>query len=78
MPIEDVAGTVQPVTALQSEYSLWMRDHEAEIIPTLARLGIGLVPCSPLGKRYLTGATNSRTSLADNDLRPMLPRQYPR
>ncbi|MFB8003269.1 aldo/keto reductase [Nocardia sp. NPDC056000] len=68
------AHAVQPVTALQSEYSLWTRDLEAEIIPTLAKLGIGLVPFSPLGKGYLTGTIDSRTSLADNDLRRMLPR----
>lgn len=55
------AHRVQPVTALQSEYSLWTRDHEAEIIPTLEKLGIGLVPYSPLGKGYLTGTIDSRT-----------------
>ncbi|WP_116200179.1 aldo/keto reductase [Amycolatopsis circi] len=71
------AHAVQPVAALQSEYSLWMRDHEAEIIPTLEKLGIGLVPYSPLGKGYLTGTIDSRTSLADNDLRRMLPRFTP-
>ncbi|ATY13038.1 aldo/keto reductase [Amycolatopsis sp. AA4] len=71
------AHAVQPVTALQSEYSLWMRDHEAEIIPALEKLGIGLVPYSPLGKGYLTGTIDSRTSLADNDLRRLLPRFAP-
>ncbi|MEV6073019.1 aldo/keto reductase [Nocardia sp. NPDC052001] len=71
------AHAVQPVTALQSEYSLWTRDLDAEIIPTLAALGIGLVPFSPLGKGYLTGTIDSRTSLADNDLRRMLPRFSP-
>ena len=71
------AHGVQPVTALQSEYSLWTRDHEAEIIPTLEKLGVGLVPYSPLGKGYLTGTIDSRTSLADNDLRRMLPRFTP-
>lgn len=71
------AHAVQPVTALQSEYSLWTREHEAEIIPTLEKLGIGLVPYSPLGKGYLTGTIDSRTSLADNDLRRMLPRFTP-
>lgn len=71
------AHRVQPVAALQSEYSLWTRDHEAEIIPTLEKLGIGLVPYSPLGKGYLTGTIDSRTSLADNDLRRMLPRFTP-
>lgn len=59
------AHAVQPVTALQSEYSLWMREHETEIIPTLAELGIGLVPYSPLGKGFLTGKIDSSTSLAD-------------
>ncbi|MBB4784154.1 aldo/keto reductase [Streptomyces rapamycinicus] len=71
------AHAVQPVTALQSEYSLWMREHEAEIIPTLEKLGIGLVPYSPLGKGYLTGKIDYRTSLADNDLRRSLPRFTP-
>ncbi|GAA1195535.1 aldo/keto reductase [Pseudonocardia alaniniphila] len=71
------AHGVQPVTAPQSEYSLWTRDLDAEIIPTLERLGIGLVPYSPLGKGYLTGTIDSRTSLADNDLRRMLPRFTP-
>ncbi|GAA1031357.1 MULTISPECIES: aldo/keto reductase [Amycolatopsis] len=71
------AHAVQPVTALQSEYSLWTREHEAEIIPTLEKLGIGLVPYSPLGKGYLTGTIAPTTSLADNDLRRMLPRFAP-
>lgn len=71
------AHRVQPVTALQSEYSPWARDHEHEIIPTVEELGIGLVPYSPLGKGYLTGTIDSRTSLADNDLRRMLPRFTP-
>ena len=71
------AHAVQPVTALQSEYSLWMRDHETEIIPTLEKLGIGLVPYSPLGKGYLTGTIDPGASLADNDLRRMLPRFAP-
>ncbi|MGV9293494.1 MULTISPECIES: aldo/keto reductase [Amycolatopsis] len=71
------AHAVQPVTALQSEYSLWTREHETEIIPALEKLGIGLVPYSPLGKGYLTGTIDSRTSLADNDLRRMLPRFTP-
>ncbi|WP_216895025.1 aldo/keto reductase [Nocardia alni] len=71
------AHAVQPVAALQSEYSLWMREHEADIIPTLEKLGIGLVPYSPLGKGYLTGKIDSSTSLADNDLRRSLPRFTP-
>lgn len=71
------AHAVQPVAALQSEYSLWMREHEAEVIPTLEKLGIGLVAYSPLGKGYLTGTINSGTSLADDDLRRILPRFTP-
>nr|WP_239472336.1 aldo/keto reductase [Streptomyces sp. NEAU-S7GS2] len=71
------AHAVQPVTALQSEYSLWMREHETEIIPALEELGIGLVPYSPLGKGFLTGKIDSSTSLADNDLRRLLPRFSP-
>ncbi|WP_275294690.1 aldo/keto reductase [Amycolatopsis sp. La24] len=71
------AHAVQPVTALQSEYSLWTREHEAEIIPTLEKLGIGLVPYSPLGKGFLTGKIDDRTPLADNDLRRSLPRFTP-
>ncbi|SFO16986.1 Predicted oxidoreductase [Geodermatophilus obscurus] len=68
------AHAVQPVTALQSEYSLWWREPEAEILPTLAELGIGFVPFSPLGKGFLTGAIDSSTSFADSDLRNTLPR----
>lgn len=71
------AHAVQPVTALQSEYSLWMREHDLEIIPTLQELGIGFVPFSPLGKGFLTGKMDSATPLADNDLRRMLPRFTP-
>ncbi|MFH8982168.1 aldo/keto reductase [Streptomyces varsoviensis] len=71
------AHAVQPVAALQSEYSLWSREHEADILPTLEKLGIGLVPYSPLGKGYLTGKINSSTSLADDDLRRVLPRFTP-
>ncbi|MGW8379486.1 aldo/keto reductase [Streptomyces sp. ODS28] len=71
------AHAVQAVTALQSEYSLWMREHETEVIPTLEELGIGLVPYSPLGKGFLTGTIDSRTSLADDDLRRLLPRFSP-
>jgi aryl-alcohol dehydrogenase-like predicted oxidoreductase len=68
------AHAVQPVTALQSEYSLWWREPEAEILPTLAELGIGFVPFSPLGKGFLTGAISSTTSFGDPDLRNILPR----
>jgi aryl-alcohol dehydrogenase-like predicted oxidoreductase len=68
------AHAVQPVSALQSEYSLWWREPEAEILPTLAELGIGFVPFSPLGKGFLTGAINSTTSFSDSDLRNSLPR----
>lgn len=66
------AHAVQPVAALQSEYSLWFRELEAEILPTLRELGIGLVPYSPLGRGFLTGALKS--DLADNDFRRALPR----
>jgi aryl-alcohol dehydrogenase-like predicted oxidoreductase len=62
------------VTALQSEYSLWWREPEATIIPTLVELGIGLVPFSPLGKGLLTGTISASTSFADSDLRGSLPR----
>ena len=55
------AHAVQPVTALQSEYSLWWREPEKEILPTLEELGIGFVPFSPLGKGFLTGAINENT-----------------
>ncbi len=68
------AHAVQPVTALQSEYSLWWREPEAEILPTLIQLGIGLVPFSPLGKGFLTGTIDSSTTFADGDLRSNLPR----
>lgn len=71
------AHAEQPVTALQSEYSLWTREHEAEVIPALEKLGIGLVPYSPLGKGYLTGKIDDRTPLADDDLRRSLPRFTP-
>jgi aryl-alcohol dehydrogenase-like predicted oxidoreductase len=67
------AHAVQPVAALQSEYSLWFRELEAEILPTLRELGIGLVPYSPLGRGFLTGAVKAET-LADNDFRRGLPR----
>ncbi|WP_020574492.1 aldo/keto reductase [Actinopolymorpha alba] len=68
------AHVVQPVTALQSEYSLWWREPEAEIIPTLHELGIGLVPFSPLGKGFLTGTISGATSFSDSDVRSNLPR----
>jgi aryl-alcohol dehydrogenase-like predicted oxidoreductase len=71
------AHKVQPVAALQSEYSLWHRVPEKEVIPTLEELGIGFVPYSPLGKGFLTGAMNENTKLASNDFRSTLPRFTP-
>src|SRR6202047_5419938 len=71
------AHAVQPVTALQSEYSLWWREPENEIIPTLEELGIGFVPFSPLGKGFLTGAINENTTFASNDFRNTVPRFNP-
>ncbi len=68
------AHAVQPVTALQSEYSLWQREPEAEILPLLAELGIGFVPYSPLGRGFLTGAITSETAFDKNDFRARLPR----
>jgi len=68
------AHAVQPVAALQSEYSLWTREPEAEIIPTLEELGIGFVPFSPLGKGFLTGAMDANTELGKDDFRSSLPR----
>ena len=68
------AHAVHPVTALQSEYSLWTRDPEAEVLPTLAELGIGFVPFSPLGKGFLTGAVDQRTQFASGDVRATIPR----
>jgi len=68
------AHAVQPVTALQSEYSLWTRTPEKEVIPTLEELGIGFVPFSPLGKGFLTGAMNENTKLDNSDFRSTLPR----
>ncbi len=68
------AHAVQPVTALQSEYSLWWREPEEEILPTLEELGIGLVPFSPLGKGFLTGKLDESTSFAINDFRSTVPR----
>ena len=71
------AHAVQSVTALQSEYSIWWRPLEAEIIPTLEELGIGLVPYSPLGRGFLTGTIDETTQLADGDFRAALPRFAP-
>jgi len=68
------AHAVQPVAALQSEYSLWWREPEKEIIPTLEELGIGFVPFSPLGKGFLTGKINDKTEFASNDFRSIVPR----
>ena len=68
------AHAVQPVTALQSEYSLWWREPEAEILPTLEELGIGFVPFSPLGKGFLTGAISSKTEFDKDDFRNKVPR----
>jgi len=65
------------VTAVQSEYSLWTRQHERDILPTLEELGIGFVPFSPLGKGFLTGAITEQTELASNDFRSTLPRFTP-
>jgi aryl-alcohol dehydrogenase-like predicted oxidoreductase len=71
------AHAVQPVAALQSEYSLWWREPEAEIIPTLEELGIGFVPFSPLGKGFLTGAINDTTAFDATDFRNVVPRFAP-
>jgi aryl-alcohol dehydrogenase-like predicted oxidoreductase len=68
------AHAMHPVTALQSEYSLWTRDPEAEILPVLRELGIGFVPYSPLGRGFLTGAIRSTDQLADDDFRKSNPR----
>lgn len=68
------AHSVQPVSALQSEYSMFFRDAEKEIIPTLEELGIGFVPFSPLGKGFLTGAINENTQFEKNDFRNIVPR----
>lgn len=68
------AHAVQPVTALQSEYSLWWREPEQEILPTLEELGIGFVPFSPLGKGFLTGAINESTTFDSSDFRNIVPR----
>lgn len=77
---EAAAGTIRaahatfPVTAVQSEYSLWTRDPEAEVLPTLAELGIGFVPFSPLGKGFLTGTVSAATAFVDGDVRNTIPR----
>ena len=71
------AHAVQPVTALQSEYSLWWREPEAEILPTLDELGIGFIPFSPLGKGFLTGKIDENTSFAKDDFRNIVPRFSP-
>jgi aryl-alcohol dehydrogenase-like predicted oxidoreductase len=71
------AHAVQPVTALQSEYSLWWREPEQEILPTLEELGIGFVPFSPLGKGFLTGAIDATTTFDSTDFRNIVPRFSP-
>src|SRR2546426_2764930 len=71
------AHAVQPVTALQSEYSLWTRGPEAEVLPTLEELGIGFVPYSPLGKGFLTGKIDEKTTFDSSDFRNTLPRFTP-
>jgi len=71
------AHAVQPVTAVQSEYSLWTRGPEAEVLPTLEELGIGFVPYSPLGKGFLTGKINENTAFDSSDFRNILPRFAP-
>src|ERR1700751_4272063 len=68
------AHKVQPVTALQSEYSLWWREPESEVLPTLEELGIGFVPFAPLGKGFLTGKINEETKFAETDFRNIVPR----
>jgi aryl-alcohol dehydrogenase-like predicted oxidoreductase len=68
------AHAVQPVSAVQSEYSLWYREPEAEVLPTLRELGIGFVPFSPLGKGFLTGTIDQATAFEDSDIRTQIPR----
>ena len=68
------AHAVQPVTALQSEYSLWTRQHELDMIPTIEELGIGFVPFSPLGKGFLTGTIDEKRVFAASDIRSIIPR----
>lgn len=71
------AHAVQPVTAVQSEYSLWWRTPEEEVLPTCAELGIGFVPYSPLGKGFLTGKIDENATFAENDIRSRIPRFAP-
>lgn len=71
------AHAVQPVTAIQSEYSLWWRDPEAEVLPTCEELGIGFVPYSPLGKGFLTGKIDESTTFDSSDIRSRIPRFTP-
>src|SRR5207244_6323093 len=71
------AHAVQPVTAIQSEYSLWWRRPEEEVLPTLEELGIGFVPFSPLGKGFLTGAITESTTFDSTDFRNIVPRFTP-
>jgi aryl-alcohol dehydrogenase-like predicted oxidoreductase len=68
------AHAVQPVTAVQNEYSLWFREHEKEVVPTLEELGIGFVPYSPLGRGFLTGKMDESTTFEKSDFRNLLPR----
>ena len=68
------AHAVHPVTAVQSEYSLWWRRPEAEVLPALEELGIGFVPYSPLGKGFLTGTINQSTAFTNSDIRTTIPR----
>jgi aryl-alcohol dehydrogenase-like predicted oxidoreductase len=71
------AHAVQPVAAVQSEYSLWFREPEKEVLPTLEKLGVGFVPYSPLGRGFLTGKLNENTTFESSDFRNMLPRFTP-
>src|SRR3954462_13177056 len=71
------AHAVQPVAVLQSEYSLWWREPEAEVLPTLEELGVGFVPFSPLGKGFLTGKINENTTFDNSDFRNIIPRFTP-
>jgi aryl-alcohol dehydrogenase-like predicted oxidoreductase len=69
-----LAHAVQPLAAVQSEYSMWWREPEQQVLPTLEELGIGFVPFSPLGKGFLTGAINENTKFESNDFRNVVPR----
>jgi len=71
------AHAIQPVTAVQSEYSMWWRSPEEDVLPTCEELGIGFVPYSPLGKGFLTGKVDESTTFADNDIRSRIPRFSP-